>query len=867
MDDASYQKALDVIQRARQDPAADKEKLRSLVGMVREYQQGQTTKANAPRVPESRSAFAPELQGPQGMDMLQQKLGSPEANEQRGNAEATGIPTLRREQRLQGAPDAMADTAANEAHAADVMKQYQDRTLPSASGIKALYRPPETKPVDPGKAGAINALTSIFTADHYQEPTVEQFHRDMGPAIGPRTLALNENSPEYQQYADQQWAKVYDQAQAQGKSAVRHRYAPTEGAAQTVAHAMLTGADAVEGATAGVASGVSFGAIPALAGKLGGDQTALDVQSAGERSPVANALGRYAGAIANPLLRGVGALGKMATGMLPEAATAGAPVATSALASGLGGAAAGGTAALGEDAVSAATGDEPFDAKATGSRMANGIQTGMLAGVGADLLGSGASALTKQLRTSSKLAPFVNLAEQAGARLGLTGVKPGKAISAAREAAQPGDPATALAEDMVGPLTGEARTRVASQAAETEATNQAYYRKHAQDTRSSGPLLDWVLDARGALAGPDGEVLPGREAAARTLDGFTSKLVKVQATLPGDDTVVARGGNARAPGTRAYSLTDATAKGIDQNQIMAAAKEAGFPEEMADQLHYVVIPQKVNPQQVDALHDGVNLIMKEGKGGEPDPALAGMGRAVRQVRDQFPDDPILGGAKATITDPATGKQTELKGWSAFKHEASQQASETNQTLGLAGVNGAIPETPDANQFKAARGAIADYGNPKRAAENEALKDLAGDARQGENLRTLGGMRGIDELNRRGNILGGGLGEYRHRIVNRGRLSLDPVFQTLGKNPDANDLTPFAGLQLKGGAVGRGLAEASNAPALGFVGPDGNGRAASDEEANQVQQGAALQAQLGVQPLPGRANMNLMDILRHLRGQL
>lgn len=990
MDEAAYQQALDVIQRARQDPGADAEKLRSLVGMVKEHQAGQQTQHG---LAERQSIFAQgePAGGAQGGEKLQQVIGSPEANEQRAQAEATGIPTL-----PQGERDPFAEGAEdNEAQAQAILKDYQDRSLPSASGVKALYRPPEYTPAQAARSGPMGALSTVMSfTDHYREPTIEQFRRDMAPILGaPRAMALDEQSPEYEHYADAQWAKVYDQAKAEGKAAVRHSYTPKDGAPRAIASALATWAAMAGAAAGGAAHAATFG----LGNRLMPDEQAANLERAGEEFPVARGIGNFAGAIANPALRAFGGIGGKAVGALPDALRS--PLGDSALASGIGGAVAGGAASLGEDAVDAATSEQRPDLAMVGRRAIDAAGGGMVLGATGDLLAQGAKGIVNQLRTGSKLAPFVNLLEEGGGSTSfLRGVKPGEAMSEAKIAAGgTEEPLEHLAGEMVGPMAREARARVASQEAATEATNQSYYQKHAGDTRPVGPLVDWLTRARAELTGPDGQVLPGREQVARTLDQYSNKLVKVEGVYPGDVGLATR--SARTPGMRMLTGPEAAARGIDVTQ---AIKDSGFPPEMADQLNFIVTPQKLNPQQVDALHDGINLVMKEGKGGEPDPALAGMGKAVRQVRDQFPGDPILGGATATIRDPATGKDIQLTGWSAFKHRASQQAASTNRTLGMAGVNGALPETPDANQFKAARGAIADYGNPKRGPENEALRELAADAsrssferpegqgrlddylryghldvneylrdpegfassrtptetkaiseqasafagdlqqapriggsfgrmqrmtkagidealakgelsfgapsfassdpravsrfrallnqspdkepvqitfegsavdvsgagqkrpgevlvpggdykitnvarRDGvlhvtvaspmpdaarlpsEDLATIGGLRGAGELEKRSHLLGGGIGEYHQRMLNRGRLSLDPMFRKL------------AGMN--GAAAGRGAVESMRGQALGFVGPDGNGRSISDDEAERVKNSVDLWKQL------------------------
>lgn len=884
MDEETYQKALDVIERARKDPTADRTKLRALVDAVKEHQAA----PKPPTTQERPSLLAPEIGGPQGIDMLESKLGTPEANEAQAQAEQAGM-SLPRGARTVAGPESIAK---NEAAAKARLAEVYDSSLPSASGIKALHRPPEFVPADIGKQGFLLGSRMMMPSyagggtQHYAEPTIEQFRRDMGPVIGPRVATMDERSAEYRQYADLLWQRVYDQAKAAGTPVVRHEYAPRSKAMDAIAYHVGNAVDALEGAGEGYIHSASFGAGDA-AERLGGDQVALDVQSAGERNPLARAAGSFYGSIKNPILRGIGAFGDAALG--PTASVAGG--ALRAVGHGAVGSA---VQSGGEDAVDAATSGQPLDLSQMKTRMVDSAEQGGIAGGLLDLVGHGAGALSAGLRRDPTMGHSVRAVEDAGGTIGgLRGTRPSADMkSAIREAGSEADARALLAERLMGPAAEKGIEQMSTAARENGALRSRYRDAVEKDFVDPSSFTEELANRRIRLEGPNG---PMRPDIARTYDSIRDTLPTQQpvppkltaamrasahepsvpsepdaltgpratpdregatrvddatrANDPATDTIATPPGRSTlTPREGGMSAEEAIAKGYDPKKLL---EDAGIPEQIAGDFEFFLDhpnqtpPKGLNARQVDLLIDRIDGILKEGKGGKPDPEYTWMAAAARRVRDTLPDRPdILGQRSATVIDPATGKPKPLKGYSAFEANASEDMARRHLQLGLAGVEG-MGGIPDANQFKQARGSFASYDG-SGSAEDRARMALAEAAGVSGGLKTIGGLAGREELLKRSqfSLEGGGMGGRGQRTVNRLRLSGDPALRNMGMNPDTNN-TPYQGLQLRGGAAGRGVAGALRSQQLGFSGPDGNGRSISDQEAGRVKSGVDYYRLMGL----------------------
>lgn len=959
-----HQILLDEVDAAGKDPKVDPKLLAQVRAEVMKRRPAPPTTQERP------SVLAPEL-GAQGIDMLESKLGTPEANEAQAQAEQAGM-ALPRGARTQAGPE---DIAKNEAAAKARLAEVYDPNLPSASHIKALHRPPEFYPPHPHTGlldipGGMRMMMPTYAGGettHFAEPTVEQFRRDMGPVIGSRIATMDTNTAEYRQYADLLWQRVYDQAKAAGKPVVRHEFASKSDAWDRLAYHVGDAVDALGGAVNGVGRDASFGGINAAAGKLGGDQAALDLASAEERNPTASAVGGFVGAMQNPALRGLGWLGEMIGGKPTS-------IVGSALKSSIEGAAGGAVAAGGEDAVDALASGQPMDMESTKDRMVSGIKSGGLAGLGFDLLGQAGGTVSRALRQDRSLGPSTRAVEDAGGTIGgWRGVRPSKDMKGALDAAGEKGARAHVAEQIMGPAADKGFEQIAAAKRRAELINDAYRLANEEQYAEHGPFVEELQNRRQRLEGPNGPIRPD---AARVYDDLLSTLPpKDQAIKPrlsaamraeahepsvpseadaltGPRTVPdAKGGmsidniHLDRSGLRAESLAAAHAAhaagtaappeiavfpgqkpfvqdgrhrilaaqergmeslpikvrryddagntlsltheplnlraasdtqvsppprtgtleprqgGMTLEQARAAGhdpaallEDAGIPESIAKDFEFFIDnPSKgMNPRHVDLIIDRIDNLLKEGQGGKPDPEYAWLASAARKMRDSLPDDPdILGNRSGSYRDPDTGKPVPLRpgSWSGFKANVSEEAARAHQALGLAGVEGA-EGIPDANRLKQARGAFANAGDPARPAENRVQRALAEAAGVSGGYKTIVGLRGREELLARSALPleGGGMGGRGQRAVNRARLSLDPALRNMDMNPNTSS-TPYRGLKLRtglrGGAAGQGAAEALRKPNVNFVGPDGNGRDISDQEAGRIKSGVDYYRLMGL----------------------
>ncbi len=284
------------------------------------------------------------------------------------------------------------------------------------------------------------------------DPSFNEFVRQNSAALGSlpddvraQVMELGTNSPEYQNWAQQQWESVADDADRQGKSVERlpaetfKTYEPDAGLgaqAGKIAGNVLDAGLAFSGGAADSGALAVPGAGTALSA-LGGQETASQWRQRQERHPVAATVGATLGALSPQNLVGLvarggyGALSKAAGYVAPKAEGLTALAGRTA-GSGLVG---GGTAAA-EGAVRDAVNQETFGEAPVPGAATRRFVEGAALGAGANLVGEGARAVHNATREAH---PEIAGAEAGGVRPGIMGLKateksPARALEAQRAA-------------------------------------------------------------------------------------------------------------------------------------------------------------------------------------------------------------------------------------------------------------------------------------------------------------------------------------------------------------------------------------------------------------------------------------------------
>lgn len=327
---------------------------------------------------------------------------------------------------------------------AKALATASDPSLPSASGLKTLFRPPEL-PQD------LQQGTGPKKTIYFREPSEDDFHAALREQLGPEADALKIDSPAYKAYADALYKGAYDQAQARGDKIVRLEYSREKG----------VGAQASAFLQAALEKGLNtatLGGLRVAEAALGGKQGLEQAQAVEAGSPGGGMAGELAGGI-------LGAPGKLwgLTERIPGVRSAGASAAGRLLASGARGAlTAAGSGAI-EDAANAVAealankdvSELKPDLGNVASRAGMRAAMGGGLGVGGELLGMGAGHAQKNLRNPlTESGRIVRELDQAGVKLGLGGPKVPPAMQAieARAAEQNISPAAAARQDIEEPM-------------------------------------------------------------------------------------------------------------------------------------------------------------------------------------------------------------------------------------------------------------------------------------------------------------------------------------------------------------------------------------------------------------------------------
>jgi len=243
---------------------------------------------------------------------------------------------------------------------------------------------------------------------------------------------------ELERYQAEEWNKFASDAEARGAEAVRipdsfsdTNLPPDASLGEKAKEKFLTGLDTSVAAAHGAISGRIPGAGKLIAYAVGGPDSVKDVDELVARHPEAAVLGGFSGGatgVASKVAGGVsGALAKLA-GRIPVKSGL-AKAAGRTIGAGLGGAAAGATQALGENAAANLTGsDQHID-------VGDAALLGGAVGTGANVLGEGARAAAGAIERG-KFGPGLKAGEELGGRPTLTGYKiaPGSPLAEAEQA-------------------------------------------------------------------------------------------------------------------------------------------------------------------------------------------------------------------------------------------------------------------------------------------------------------------------------------------------------------------------------------------------------------------------------------------------
>lgn len=459
--------------------------------------------------------------GPTGLEAMQQGgLPKPDqADEQRQEVEKafTQSPEVAKALQLGAAP-AQAPLVGESPeegarrHQVYIAENY-DQKLQTASKRKDLAAPPEFVPPTPVQQQPLNFFDALHQTremlpehfggkvQHYYEPGIDQFRRDMAPALGPKVLQMTEGSEEYKQYADKLWKTIYEHAQATGQPVVRESFRTNKAPEDKLLHGVEMGIGSLGSAAIGADKGMTGG----IGGKLLTEKDNRDALTSA--FPISSDVGFAAGA-GNP--NSVGSLaakgaGK-AVGAIPGAA---------ALAGTTAGRIAG---SAGQGAVGAAATQGAMDlvggesAGASG-RAGSAALIGSLLGLGGGVVGELASSEGQSLRKESPLGE----AEKIGARTSVrNGINPGKEMQALRSEAQAEqigpahapDVESMLAGKLEGPLTDEGRRLRGTEEARVGTALETFHKVNQKERVAPERTVQAYADLHAKLTDAQGNPLP-----------------------------------------------------------------------------------------------------------------------------------------------------------------------------------------------------------------------------------------------------------------------------------------------------------------------------------------------------------------------
>lgn len=752
-----YEVAKRGLQAAVDEPDAFSEaEIRQLSKIVSDFQD-ESIKIEKP-LGEGGSMF-----GDTGMDMLEKRITSPEQHGTRDKMRAEN-PMIAKALNLSSEAQPVIPDETNEEKDARYLEyrdKYFDDNLPNASKRKDLSAPPEfhvqaptpqaTNPLEAfsssiGKARENLPAFAGGKVEHYLEPPVAQFQRDMAPVLGPRVANMGIETDEYKEYADQLWQDIYNKAQQEGRSVVRTRYKEAKSWRDKAEGAAAEGIGALAGAARGVDEAAFGGVASEMAATLsgGGDEQVKNFKRLSESNEIAHTAGQVVGGAAS-----LGA-GTLASKGITKALGGLAGYGSAALRGGL---AAAGSGAAATASMAAADDRMPgWGELALGAGL--GLPFGLLGGVHG-----------KQLRDSTALGQVERAGVGETSMLsGIKKTRTGEAISerAQFRMGQPGREVDMLGKDLEKPLATAGRGLETGTARDIGEEQSKYFSLMEDERKPLGSFVKDALDIRKNLTTPDGRALPRKDANIKFLDDLidSTSTAEIVPAAGGEPLV-----RSATPGTINVTPEEAARMGINVEHKVAAYMASGN-EAPGENFMVRIKPRELNPRELESFKKQMDLELKMGNNPnkeEMNPLL----RRTREARDQFPAE----GATATVD---TGiEKIPLKGFSAQQRLASEKTADVKRRLGMAGLPDNIPETLNDDQATRFQSSIRGYRQAGRAPDvDDALRELAGLAGKSKDLETVAGMRGLDEL-------GGGIPLSRKSLLEGARLRLDPALQFLG----------------------------------------------------------------------------------------
>lgn len=740
--------------------------------------------------------------GPTGMDMLAEKIPVAESPDDKV-MQLMQDPNIKRGMKLSPKFDMAGDSD-------EYNKTHDVNDTQSASQRRDLTRPAEHIPPPPPNTvyGGMNPLDMFGASleqarsnlpelvggkvEHYLEPPVSQFRRDMAPMLlaqGIDPNSLGHESPQYKEYSDQRWAELYDQAKTEGRSIVRNAYSKprtfgdkveigvTDAAGMGVAAAVGADEAAFGGRGRRMAADLMT-PTPAkfkttLGKSLGGGLDKWFPGSSPDQfaTTAAETLGRsseqspeYKGQLQNYERLAESSPGARVAGQMLGA---GSSIGMGGLASrgvggfgALAGAARGAASATGTGTSLAFSEDRLPGAGELARDAALGAPFGMLGGIHGKRLrettplsniedaGMGETEMLRGVRRSPRA---VEIQEKATAAMG------------------PGREKDYLVGELEKPMTAGARDLAAMTKRDIGVPQQQYFNMSKDVRKPQTPLLKEAMKIHAGGSYETGGALPVH-------GGQNAELQKIIAQASHAEIIPAPSGQVTVksanPASFDLSPEEAAQRGINVDRLMQSKMATGdAPGE------YVVrvTPRELNPEQTENIIALLHEQIKEGKNAG---MLDSLHRASREVRDQFPAmGPIDPNATATI-ELGAGEQLPLKGWSAWQHQAAEKTQRARRVVDTAGLGpGKTPENLGSNQADSLFGRTSAYKTPGRRSDADAaLEELAGLGGASQGLKEVAGQAGLDEM--KGGILGMAR-RPRSSIVQGLQTRLDPLLTFYG----------------------------------------------------------------------------------------
>lgn len=722
--------------------------------------------------------------GDTGMDVLEKRITSPEQHAQVEKARGVS-PAIAKALGVGagGAAPVIPDESPEEKLERE-KKEYldaHDPSLPTASKRKDLYAPaehlpeqfgPEAPPaLDPMGAfaqkvdqarGALPAFAG-GKVEHFLEPPVSQFRREMRPILGDVVDGMGVGSDAYREYADQLWKGIYDKARAEGRAVIRTAYKDDRnGNAPLWAKAAEQGLGALGGVDT-VLAGIPSDTVDVLRGRpfMGDQRESMKAHSG--NAPIADIVGQIGGSMlpfapGNLATRGAGKL-------LGEAGSLGGAVAR-----GAAGGAAGGAA------TSAAT-DIADNRPVSGDAAAISALLGLPFGAAAGAAGYGMRAHGQNLRETTGLGQV----ERSG--MGQTDVLHGvkaspKAEAIRREATDslgPGREVDMLTRKLEEPMTKAGRRFQAEAERDIGQKKEAYFAATEDERRNIGPFVQKALELRGKGTTPDAQGLPLHGDQLKFLDKVIGETTTV-------DVVPAANGQALEKSYRAGSIDvpieQAERYGVDVGRaVQSYTTRNGKPP--GDDFLVRISPRELNPREMEAVKDKIDLALRMGDNPNRQ-ELNPLMRSAREVRDAMPSGGPISDQMTASASTGT-EEIPLRGFSAFQKGASDKTQDVVRTLESAGLPEKVPERLDAGQAQRFFSTAEGYRTPGRTPDaDEALRKLARMGNVESGLEDVAGMRELGALQKRGKLPLQGI-EVHSRFLDplQWRLRLDPIFGGLG----------------------------------------------------------------------------------------